>query len=84
VRFAVALLFLLVCAKTVRDRRLIVMLQLLSLAMGAAIEIDTNPGVLPLFQARFRGRWEMASVRSYLHWPTAWHDLGGKRSERAR
>jgi hypothetical protein len=73
--FAVALLFLLVCALERRTRRLIVILQLFSIVTAYGIVVKMHPG----FDADIATRLELRHVppfwQSFAHWPSTWAHL---------
>jgi hypothetical protein len=74
--FAVALLFLLICAKAARDRRLIVILQLFSVAMAYAVSAQTYPGFDSHVRARLVLRQAYASLADLWRWPSTWERIG--------
>jgi hypothetical protein len=76
IRFAVVLLFLLVCAGTVRDRRLIVLLQLFSIAMAYVIQTERFPGLDSVFKARLELRQAYRSLSAFGHAPAVWQEVG--------
>ncbi len=75
-RFAVALLFLLLCARTARDRRLIAILQLFSVVMGFAISAETYPGFAYSVQSRLELRQASAAIADFWHWRSTWEKAG--------
>ena len=76
VRFAVALLFLLMCARA-RDRRLVLLLQFFSLAMGCAIALPISE-----LKARLSLRQATVALSAYTHWPSAWTAMGAQNERR--
>ncbi len=80
-RLALAALFLLICARAARDRRLIIALQLFFVCMAYAITIK----VLPKFEAKINARLELRrcvpAVRAHLNWPATWSELGAEIEE---
>jgi hypothetical protein len=73
--FTLALLFLLVCARVARTRRLIVVLQLLSLVMAYGIVVNTHPGFDADIVTRLELRHVPAFWRTFAHWPSTWAHL---------
>ena len=81
--FAIALLFLLVCAREARDRRLIVVLQLFSVAMAYTVVVETFPQFDSTIKSRLQLRQAHASLGTLWHWSSTWqHD--GAANERNR
>ncbi len=76
IQFAVGLLFLLVCASAARDRRLIVVFQLFSVAMAYAISVETYPGLNATIQSRLQLRQARASLAAFWRWPATWEETG--------
>jgi hypothetical protein len=75
VKFAVALLFLLVLARPARDRRLILVMQLFSLVVGYAIVTESHPGFDSDFRAHLQLRKMYASAEALWHWRATWAGL---------
>jgi hypothetical protein len=74
--FAVSLLFLLVCAKTARDRRLILSFQLFSVVMGYAITAQSyGPSFQTDISDKLRMRLLFSNFTAFLHWPSTWKTL---------
>jgi hypothetical protein len=76
IKFAVGLLFLLVCARTARDRRLIVTMQLFSVVMAYAISIEAYPGFDSDIKARLQLRQTYTILTAYWRWPSTWAGVG--------
>jgi hypothetical protein len=76
IKFAVGLLFLLVCATAARDRRLIVVMQLFSVVMAYAISIETYPGFDSYIKARLQLRQTYTLLAAYWRWPSTWAEVG--------
>jgi hypothetical protein len=76
--FAVGLLFLLVCASAARDRRLIVVLQLFSVAMAYAVSVEAYPGFDAAVKSRLQLRQAYASLADFLRWPSTWEKTGAE------
>jgi len=77
VRVAVALLFLTVCASTVRDRRLILLLQIFAIAMSTVMAIDRFPGFGRDVSARLTlSAPYTTDVASFIHWSATWKRIG--------
>jgi hypothetical protein len=76
IKFAVGLLFLLVCARVTRDRRLIVTLQLFSVVMAYAISIEAYPGFDSDIKSRLQLRPAYTSLTAYWRWPSTWAGVG--------
>lgn len=76
IKFAVALLFLLVCARAARDRRLIVTMQLFSAVMAYAISIEAYPGFDSDIKARLELRQTYSVLAAYWRWPSTWAGVG--------
>lgn len=74
--FAVGLLFLLVFANTARDRRLIVVLQLFSVAVGFAISVEAYPWFGPAVAQRLQLRAAGASLSDFWRWGATWEKIG--------
>lgn len=72
VRFAMGLLFLLVCARLPRDRRLVLIFQLFSLAVGYAVGVERYPWFDTDLKARLELREAPARLVAFLHWPSSW------------
>ena len=75
-KFAVALLFLLVSAGAARDRRLILVLQLFSVAMACAITVETYPGFAATSGSRIELRQAYTSLGAIRHWTASWEKVG--------
>jgi hypothetical protein len=76
IKFAVGLLFLLVCAGASRDRRLIVTMQLFSVVMAYVISIETYVGFDSAIKARLQLRQAYTILAAYGRWPTTWAGVG--------
>ncbi len=76
VRFACGLLFLLVCAKVARDRRLVLVLAMFSIAMGYAISV----AAFPTYASDSRDRAELKitgqTLAALWNWRTTWANVG--------
>lgn len=82
-RFAVALLFPLVCAKATRDRRLIVIWQLFSVVLAGAVLLEAYPGFSYIVKSRLDLHETSRSLADFRHWRTAWDKIGaGEQRER--
>jgi hypothetical protein len=76
IKFAVGLLFVLVCARAARDRRLIVIMQLFSVVMAYAISIETYAGFDTYIKARLQLRQTYTWLAAYWRWPSTWAGVG--------
>ena len=76
IKFAVGLLFLLVCARATPDRRLIAILQLFSVVMAYAISIETYAGFESYIKARLQLRQTNTLLAAYWRWPSTWAGVG--------
>jgi hypothetical protein len=76
VKFAVGLLFLLVCARAARDRGLIVTMQLFSVVMAYAISVEAYAGFDSDIKARLELRQTYTMLAAYRHWPSTWAGVG--------
>lgn len=76
IKFAVGLLFLLVCARAARDRRLIVIMQLFSVVMAYAISIEAYAGFDSDIKARLQLRQTYSILAAYWRWPSTWARVG--------
>jgi hypothetical protein len=74
--FAAALLFLLVLAREARDRRLILVFQLFSAAIGYAILVESYPGFDSEIRARLELRQVARSAQAFQHWHATWEGIG--------
>ena len=74
-RFAIGLLFLLVCARLPRDRRLILVLEIFSMLMAYAIIGEQFPGSGTDIQARLELRRAGSTLAAFRHWPATWDDI---------
>jgi len=79
--FAAGLLFVLVCARSTHDRRLIVILQMFSICMGAALVCEAYPGFQAAIASRVELRQGYAALESYLHWSTTWRQNGAAEAQ---
>jgi hypothetical protein len=73
IRVAVALLFLLVCARSSRDRRLILVCQLFAMVMGSVLALDR----FEYFREETRGRLTLrppytTQIHDWVHWSATW------------
>ncbi len=76
IRFAVILLFVLVCAETVRDRRLIVSFQIFTVLLGYAVAFEVYGSWFQKdVSARLRMRVPYTYVMALVHWPSTWKGL---------
>jgi hypothetical protein len=78
IRFAVGLLFLLVCVRAARDRRLIVVMQLFSVVMACAISMETYTWFEPGIKARLQLRETYTLLAAYWRWPSTWARVGAR------
>jgi hypothetical protein len=76
IRFTVGLLFLLVCARVARDRRLVMTMQLFSVAMAYAISTETYGVFDSDIKARLQLRQAPTILAAYRQWPSIWAALG--------
>jgi len=72
IKFALSLLFLLVCARLPRDRRLILILQLFSIVMAYAISVEKYPGFDSQVTDRLQLREAPGRLSAFLHWRATW------------
>ena len=78
IRFAVGLLFLLVCARVARDGRLIVIMQLFSVVMASAISMETYDWFESGIKARLQLRQTYTLLDAYWRWPSTWAGVGAR------
>ncbi|MGD0632606.1 MAG: hypothetical protein ABR987_25050, partial [Terracidiphilus sp.] len=76
IEFAVGLLFLLVCAGAARDRRLIVVFQLFSVALAYTVSVEAYPGLNATIKSRLQLRQARASLAAFWRWPATWEETG--------
>ncbi len=80
-RFACGLLFLLVCAKVARDRRLILALSFFSAAMGYAITAEEYPGYARAVRDRAELRETGQRLAAFWNWRDTWANVGAVQHE---
>jgi len=84
IHLAVAMLFLLVCSRAVRDRRLILLLQGFCAVMAYASTVEAYPAFRNMIVGRVTMRPPYTLYfDAYRHWPATWQSVG-RANEQAR